>query len=59
VVPADQPMSPLPVVVRPIARDDLPLLERHVDQDFGNRAKHRQRMENGSPPTALPELAEL
>src|SRR5437870_10165520 len=37
-------MSPLPIVVGPIARDDLPMLERHVDQDFGNRDKHRRRL---------------
>jgi GNAT superfamily N-acetyltransferase len=37
-------VSPLPVVVRPIARDDLPVVERHIDQDFGNREKHRLRL---------------
>ena len=37
-------MSPLPVVVRPLAPDELTLLERHVDQDFGNRGKHRTRL---------------
>ena len=37
-------MSRLPVVVRPLARDELATVERHIDQDFGNRAKHRQRL---------------
>jgi GNAT superfamily N-acetyltransferase len=43
-VPGDQPLGSLPLVVRPIARDDLPTLERHIDQDFGNRDKHRRRL---------------
>lgn len=37
-------MSPLPVVVRPLARDELARVERHIDQDFGNRDKHRLRL---------------
>jgi AraC-like DNA-binding protein len=38
-------VSPSPVVVRPIARDELSLVERRIDQDFGNRDKHRRRDE--------------
>jgi GNAT superfamily N-acetyltransferase len=37
-------VSPLPVSVRPLAREELVLLERHVEQDFGNRDKHRVRL---------------
>jgi ribosomal protein S18 acetylase RimI-like enzyme len=37
-------VSRLPVVVRRLARDELARLERHIDQDFGNRDKHRLRL---------------
>jgi GNAT superfamily N-acetyltransferase len=36
-------VSLLPVVVRPVARDELSMVERHIDQDFGNRDKRRRR----------------
>jgi ribosomal protein S18 acetylase RimI-like enzyme len=39
-----RPVSPLPVIVHSLERDELALVERHVDQDFGNRDKHRRRL---------------
>jgi ribosomal protein S18 acetylase RimI-like enzyme len=37
-------VSPLPVIVHPLERNELALVERHVDQDVGNRDKHRRRL---------------